>query len=423
MACGTSCKTGGCSVLTVHDWLQDMLPPGVSTADQLYEVRFKSTRKQYYRNPEGLDLVTGDRVIVESERGWDLGMITLSGELVKLQIKKKKVPDNQIGIIQRLATDEEINALVELRDLERPMLTRARAVVASMRLDMKMSDIEYQADGAKAIFYYTAENRVDFRDLLKRLAQEFRIRIELRQIGMRQEAALLGGIGTCGRQLCCNTFLSDFKSVNTNAARYQNVSVNPSKITGLCGRLKCCLNYELDTYMDAIKGIPKVNEIRTETGVAFLQKTDIFKRVMWFSYKKDSNWVALPVARVEELAAMNKAGQKPASLLDENAPLVEPAAKNDFVDVVGQSELHLRQTPGNKKSKSGGKGRPDRGSGPDRGSRPERGNRPDRGNRPTRPDGPRPQGSDRPSSGPSRNNKRSSGSSRERGPAPSGSES
>jgi hypothetical protein len=225
---------------------------------------------------------------------------------------------------------------------------------------MKLTDVEYQADGTKAIFYYTAEQRVDFRELIKILAEDFKLRVEMRQIGQRQEAGLVGGIGSCGRELCCSSWLTEFENVSTASARYQNLSLNPMKITGLCGRLKCCLNFELETYLDAIKDIPKVNQIETELGVAYLQKTDIFKRMMWFSYPEDESWTGLPVEKVIEMVRMNKDGQKPATLHEHEVKT--PGAKNrgpkdnkesiDFVDVVGQSNLHLEKDKKNHKNRN-----------------------------------------------------------------------
>jgi cell fate regulator YaaT (PSP1 superfamily) len=365
MACGSGCSTGCAQLAITHDWLDNMLPPGVPEGENIYEIRFKSTRKGFYRNVYGLNIVTGDAVVVESERGYDVGFVSMGGELVRLQMKKKRIDPQFVGNIIRIANQQDLQRLDELRELEKQYLVKTRAIIAYLKLDMKLSDIEFQGDGAKAIFYYTADQRVDFRELIRALAMEFKLRIEMRQIGLRQEAGLLGGIGSCGRELCCSTWLTDFKSVNTNAARYQNISLNPSKITGMCGRLKCCLNYELETYLDALKNIPDVKEIHTELGVAYLQKTDIFKRKLWYSYGGDANWVALDAEQVVEFYRMNKRGELPPSLTSMEEHQLRPQqgrpqskmnlsrgrieregqsdlAQADYVDVVGQSNLHKR---------------------------------------------------------------------------------
>ncbi|MCE3007901.1 MAG: Signal peptidase-like protein [Bacteroidetes bacterium] len=354
MGCG---KDGGCSTacsskLNVYDWLGNMLPPDTPEHRNIYEIRFKTTRKGFYRNEKGLDVVTGDLVVVESDRGWDVGEITMGGELVLLQMKKKKVNAKHVGTMVRMASEADRQRLQALRDQEAECLFRTRQLVGELGLDMKMSDVEFQADGGKAIFYYTSESRVDFRELIRRLANEFKVRVEMKQIGSRQEAALVGGIGACGRELCCSSWLTDFKSVGTGAARYQNLSLNPTKITGLCGRLKCCLNYELEAYMDALTDIPKVREIQTELGKAYLQKTDIFRRQMWFSYGGDSNWTMLNADRVQELIQLNKKGIKPPSLLPEEEVAARESKKmTDFVDVVGQSDLHERMQRQARKSR------------------------------------------------------------------------
>ncbi|RFP64525.1 Signal peptidase-like protein, partial [Hymenobacter lapidiphilus] len=297
----------------------------------LVEVRFKGGRKDFFRNQSRLPLITGDAVVVEAAgSGWHLGHVSLKGELVRLQMKKKKVPldSKDIRPILRVATDDDAERWQAVRDLETGTMFRARAVVEELRLRMKLSDVEYQADRTRATFFYSADDRVDFRDLIRRLADEFRVRVEMRQISLRHEAGRLGGIGSCGRELCCSTWLSDFKSVSTTAARYQNLSLNPAKLSGQCGRLKCCLNYELDTYLDALKDIPQVQRpLLTEKGEYTLQKTDIFRRKMWFAVRGDNNWVVLPVERVREVLEMNKRGEKPDTLLvpvreEERAPEV-----------------------------------------------------------------------------------------------------
>jgi cell fate regulator YaaT (PSP1 superfamily) len=328
--CGSKggCSSGGCTRLNVFDWLQDLdLPAGFQEFD-LVEIRFKGGRKEFYRNDKRLPLVTGDAVVVEAGgNGWHLGYVSLKGELVRLQMKKKKVAadSKDIRTIIRVATLQDVERYEAARELELNTMFRARSVVDELRLKMKLSDVEYQADRTRATFFYSAEDRVDFRDLIKRLAEEFRVRVEMRQISLRHEAGRLGGIGACGRELCCSTWLTEFKSVSTTAARYQNLSLNPAKLSGQCGRLKCCLNYELETYLDALKDIPQVSRpLQTQQGDAFLQKTDIFKKRMWFAFRGDNNWVMLPTERVKEIQTLNKAGEKPDTLL---APVAEPVVE------------------------------------------------------------------------------------------------
>lgn len=337
-----------------------MQQPTQNEYNNVYEVRFKNTRKAFFRNANGLSLVTGDFVAVESDRGFDVGQISLGGILAQLQMRKKKVRGGleKVKKIYRRATKEDLEKLQLARSREQVTLVRSREIVRMLKLDMKMSEVEYQGDNTKAIFYYIADQRVDFRELIKLLANEFRIRIEMKQIGLRFESALVGGIGSCGRELCCSTWLSDFKTVGTAAARYQNLSLNPMKISGQCGRLKCCLNYELDAYLDALKDIPKVDRIETEMGLAYLQKTDIFKRTMWFSYANESSWIAMEADKVMEMAAMNKKGIKPASLHSLDKEVAEEDKAADFVDVVGQATL--REDPKRKKKKKKkGKGKPE----------------------------------------------------------------
>lgn len=337
------CATGGCNKLNTYDWLGNMMPPGQTEADNIYEVRFKNTRKAFYKNVNGLNLITGDFVAVESDRGFDVGQISLGGVLAKLQMKKKGVKDrpDQVQRIYRRATKEDQEKLRTARAREQAALVLTRQIIKDLRLDMKCSDVEFQGDNTKAIFHYIADERVDFRQLIKILAQEFHIRVEMKQIGLRHESGLVGAIGSCGRELCCSTWLTDFRNVSTSAARYQNLSLNPMKISGQCGRLKCCLNYELESYMDALKYIPEIRSIDTMQGRAFLQKTDIFKQIMWFAFEQEANWVPVPVKLVNEMKAMNDAGTKPMSLhsLDGTEPVQTGDEEMDFVDVVGQSKL------------------------------------------------------------------------------------
>lgn len=331
-----------------------MQQPSLTESDNIYEVRFKNTRKLFFKNANALPLITGDYVVVESDRGFDVGQISLGGIMARLQMRKRKVraDSDRVKKIYRKATKEDVEKLFKAREREQHTLVRTREIIRDLDLDMKLSDVEYQGDNTKAIFYYIADTRVDFRELIKRLANEFRVRVEMKQIGLRHESGLVGGIGSCGRELCCTTWLTDFKTVSTAAARYQNLSLNPMKISGQCGRLKCCLNFELDTYMDALRDIPKVERIETENGLAFLQKTDIFKRIMWFSYQGDSTWIAVQADKVRQLHEMNQSGIKPASLqaLDTEAELAAAEKTMDFVDVVGQSVL--KEDPKRKKKKN-----------------------------------------------------------------------
>jgi len=314
--------------MNVFDWLQDVEIPDSFAGFDIVEVRFKGGRKEFMRNDQRLPLVTGDAVVVDAAgSGWHLGHVSLKGELVRLQMRKKKVPTDskEIRNILRIATPDDEERWQAVRDLETGTMFRARAVVSELRLRMKLSDVEYQADRTRALFYYSAEDRVDFRELIRRLADEFRVRVEMRQISLRQEAGRIGGIGVCGRELCCSTWLQDFKTVSTTAARYQNLSLNPQKLAGQCGRLKCCLNYELDAYLDALKDIPQVQRpLKTSKGEAFLQKTDIFRRRMWFAFKGDNNWVMLDTSRVRELLEMNKRGEIIESLLPPREEAPEP---------------------------------------------------------------------------------------------------
>ncbi|WP_421873273.1 PSP1 domain-containing protein [Marinoscillum sp.] len=312
------CSTGGCNKMNVFDWLADMEGPAQQYYD-IVEVRFKNGRKEFFRNSNDLDLTTGDAVVVDVPNGHHIGHVSLQGELVRLQMRKRNVKDDdEIKSIYRIASQKDLDKFREVKKREMPTLYRTRQIILDLKLQMKLTDIEYQADNTKATFYYSADDRVDFRELIKVLASEFKIRVEMRQISLRQEAGRLGGIGSCGRELCCSTWLGDFKSVSTQAARYQNLSLNPSKLSGQCGRLKCCLNYELDTYMEALKDIPEVNRpLETQKGPAKLQKTDIFKKIMWFGYDDENTWYPLDVKRVHEIIELNKKGKKPVTLAED----------------------------------------------------------------------------------------------------------
>ncbi len=338
-----SCGVGGCNKLNVFDWLANMELPNGQSAFDCIEIRFKNSRKEFYRNVNNLQLHVGDVVAVEASGGHDIGVVSISGELVRLQMKKRNVDpaSEEIKKIYRKAKSTDIDKWREAQGLEYATMHRARTFAVKLNLQMKISDVEYQGDRTKAIFYYTADERVDFRELIKVLADEFKVRIEMKQIGARQEASRLGGIGSCGRELCCSTWLTDFRSVSTSAARYQQLSLNPLKLAGQCGKLKCCLNYELDSYLDALKDFPEVNNVKLETerGRAFHQKTDIFRRTMFFSYTDEpDNFIPLTVDRVKEVMELNKNGAKPPELLIKAiAKVVEK--KPDYENVVGQDSL------------------------------------------------------------------------------------
>ena len=306
-----TCGTSDCNKMNSFDWLTQMGIPQLDQFD-IVEVKFKGGRKEYFRNVDYLPLHTGDPIVVDVPSGHHIGHVSLQGELVRLQMQKRKVRnDDNITRIYRLATQKDMEKWEEAKSREVPTLYRCKQIVDEYGLNMKMSDVEFQADNSKATFYYSAEDRIDFRELIKSLAGEFKVRVEMRQISLRQEAGRLGGIGVCGRELCCSTWLVDFKNVTTSAARYQNLSLNPGKLSGQCGRLKCCLNYELDTYMDAIKDIPQVEKpLLTEKGPAKLQKTDIFRKLMWFNYNHDNDWISITCDRVREIQALNEQGVK-----------------------------------------------------------------------------------------------------------------
>lgn len=322
------CGTNGCNKLNTFDWLIDM---DLSLDEQfdIVEVRFKNGKKDFFRNVNKYPLFNGEPVIVDVPSGHHLGHVSLQGELVRLQMMKKKVNnDDQVRSVYRLATDKDIQKFEEVAIKEGPTLNRSREIISQQKLNMKLTDVEYQADGTKATFYYSADDRVDFRELIKALASEFKIRVEMKQISLRQEASRLGGIGSCGRELCCSTWLTEFKSVTTTSARYQNLSLNPSKLSGQCGRLKCCLNYELDTYMDALKDIPEVKRpLLTSKGEARLQKTDIFKKTMWFGYENENAWISISSERVKQVIALNEVGKKPATLKEDNIELKDEASE------------------------------------------------------------------------------------------------
>lgn len=350
-----TCGSDGCNKLTVFDWLSNMALPGGETPFDCVEVRFKNSRKEFFRNSEGPALTIGDVVATQAKSGHDVGIVTLTGALVKVQMQKKKTDykDPELPKIYRKATQKDIDKWQRCRDKEEEIKKRAREMAILLRLEMKISDVEFQGDGSKATFYYTAEDRVDFRQLIKDMAKAFGIRIEMRQIGYRQEAQRLGGIGSCGRELCCSTWLTDFRSVSTSAARYQQLSLNPLKLAGQCGKLKCCLNYELDMYMEALKDFPSQDtKLYTGKGLAFCQKTDIFKKTMWFSYKDEpANWHALTTEQVREILDKNTKKEEVASLEQYAADnLVED--KMVFESAVGKDSLTRFDRPKRRKKRS-----------------------------------------------------------------------
>ena len=346
--CGTGTCGSGSNKLAVFDWLSNMTLPSGQQRFNIFEVRFKNGRKHFFKNTEKLTISMGDVVAVEGSPGHDIGVVSLGGELVKVQMKKRKVSidSEEIKKIYRKASQRDIEIWEKARNRELETQKRGREILGRLGLKMKLSDVEFQGDGNKATFYYTAEARVDFRQLIKDLAGAFSIRVEMKQVGARQEAARLGGVGSCGRELCCSTWLTDFRKVTTSAARYQQLSLNPLKLAGQCGKLKCCLNYELDTYVDALKDFPKSDvKLLTEKGRAVCQKTDIFKRYMWFAYEGEwMNWFKLTVDQAKEIIALNLKNQKVQSL-EEYAEELKEETKVEFENVVGQDSLTRFDSP------------------------------------------------------------------------------
>jgi cell fate regulator YaaT (PSP1 superfamily) len=349
-----TCGSDGCNKLTVFDWLSNMSLPGDQKPFIGVEVRFKNGRKHFYKNSENLSLSIGDIVATEAMSGHDIGIVTLTGELVKVQMKKKSHDEttDDLPKIYRKATQKDIDIWQTVRAKEAEIQKRSREIAIHLGLKMKISDIEYQGDGSKTTFYYTAEERVDFRQLIRDFASAFSTRVEMKQVGFRQEAARLGGIGSCGRELCCSTWLTDFRSVKTSAARYQQLSLNPQKLAGQCGKLKCCLNYELDTYLDALKDIPKSDiKLITEKGTAICHKTDIFKRFLWYGYEKQGmNWHKISVDNANKVIALNKKGIKVSSL--EEFVVEEHISETKiFENVVGQDSLTRFDKPKSKNNR------------------------------------------------------------------------
>jgi len=352
-----TCSSGGCNKLGVFDWLANMqLPNGKSQYD-IVEIRFKNSRKSFFRNLKGLTLQVGDVVVVDASPGYDVGVVSVIGELARIQVEKKAAgfKPHEARQIKRLATQEDIDKWVDARGRESEVMHRSREMAIRLNLQMKISDVEFQGDCSKATFFYTAEGRVDFRQLIKDMADAFKVRIEMRQIGARQESARLGGIGSCGRELCCSTWLTDFRSVSTSAARYQQLSLNPQKLAGQCGKLKCCLNFELDMYLDALKDFPSTDvKLYTEKGTAFHIKTDVFKQVLWYLYDTGesggSSLIPLSPDRVKEIIALNKDRKKPVDLKD-FIERVEVEVTEDYTNVVGQDDLSRFDSVFKKKKK------------------------------------------------------------------------
>ncbi len=364
--CGSNggCSTGGCNRHNTFDWITAM---GISDTQQfdVVEVSFKNgSRKEFFKNPSFTRTTTGDHVLVESAAGgYDIGKISLSGELVRLQMKRKRVRnDARLGAVIRKAHERDMERLDELRREEKKVMVQARTIARTLDLQMKVCDIEFQGDGRKCTFFYTADGRVDFRELIRHYAKEFKVKIEMRQIGARQESARIGGLGNCGRELCCSTWLSEFKSVNTAAARYQNLAINQTKLSGMCGRLKCCLNYELDTYVDALEDFPdKADRLKTQAGLAVLMKTDVFKRLMYYAYVDNKGkFYTLHVDQVWDAMDMIKEGNIPGSLDDILAmapPPDEPEEEEpDFENVENVIQLPLEKRKKKKKKKKKGRG-------------------------------------------------------------------
>jgi cell fate regulator YaaT (PSP1 superfamily) len=353
-------KDGSCGKLQVTDWLGDIHP--AYKGDDIVEVRFKNTRKDYYKNVNQLKLKVGDLIAVEGNPGHDIGIVSLMGELVYEQLKRHRATLNngEYRKVYRHAKPNDIDKWKEAMALEHETMISSRQIVKDLKLDMKIGDVEYQGDRTKAIFYYIADGRVDFRQLIKVLAETFHIRIEMKQIGARQEAGRIGGIGPCGRALCCSSWMSNFVSVTTNSARYQEISLNPQKLAGQCAKLKCCLNFEVDTYIDAQRNFPPTNiPLETENMVYHYLKADIFAGIFWYAPQGNtpSSLVAVPVERVKEVQRMNKRGKKPEKLVTEEYQ-TENKAKESFQNVVGQDDLdRFNKKPSANKRNNRGKRR------------------------------------------------------------------
>ena len=364
------CSTGGCNRMNTHDWLRNLPMSDFASACKVIEVTFnQGTRKDFFRNPALHNYEKGDLIAVEGISGFDVGEVSLTGEIVRLQMKKRNVKEDNAEMkkILRHATDRDIDIWKQNKAREPEAVIRSRAIARQLKLDMKISQVEMQADGRKATFFYIADGRVDFRELIKVYASEFKVKVEMRQIGARQEAGKVGGIGSCGRELCCSTWLTDFKSVNTAAARYQNLSINQTKLSGQCGRLKCCLNYELDTYLDALQHFPdNCDVIQVTKSNAFLVKKDIFKNLMWYTLPDSNKQYPLTIERVIKIKELNQQGIRP----DDLEPVEVVSSKTvekepEFVELVGQISLKSLDKAADKKRQQ------NRNQNQERGQRPQ----------------------------------------------------
>ena len=363
------CSTGGCNRMNTHDWLRNLPMSDVASACKVMEVSFsQGTRKDFYRNPNLHLFEKGDLIAVEGVSGFDVGEVSLTGEIVRLQMKKRNVKEDnpEMKKVLRVAADRDIETWKQNKAREAEAVIRSRAIARQLKLDMKISQVEMQADGRKATFFYIADGRVDFRELIKVYASEFKLKVEMRQIGARQEAGKVGGIGSCGRELCCSTWLTDFKSVNTAAARYQNLSINQTKLSGQCGRLKCCLNYELDTYLDALQHFPdNCDVIQVVKGNAFLIKKDIFKNLMWYTLPDSTKHYPVPIETVRRIKAQNQQGIIPEELGAVEVVSSKPKEEEpEFVELVGQISLKSLDKAAEQKRRQGQQGNQQRGQRP-----------------------------------------------------------
>ncbi|MDC0459537.1 regulatory iron-sulfur-containing complex subunit RicT [Crocinitomicaceae bacterium] len=355
-----TCNTSGCNKLEVYDWLSNIELPSGQKPYNIIEVRFKNSRKDFYRNTLDKKLQSGDVIVVDALKGYDVGVVSVSGELAKIQVAKKRKNFKPLEAkkVIRIAEQKDMDLWIKARDKEKDLMYKSRTLALNLNLQMKISDVEYQGDLSKATFYYTAEGRVDFRQLIKDMAGEFRIRIEMKQIGARQESARLGGIGSCGRELCCSTWLSDFRSVSTSAARYQQLSLNPQKLAGQCGRLKCCLNYELDMYLEGLSEFPKTDiKLKTQKGNAYHFKTDVFRKTMWYAYPGESELYSLSPDRVKEIIEMNRNGKTPSNLADYEIQKELVSEDVGYSNVVGQDSVSRFESKFKKKTKKKYKGK------------------------------------------------------------------
>jgi cell fate regulator YaaT (PSP1 superfamily) len=348
------CSTGGCNRMNTYDWLVNLPLYDVDDACRVIEVSFNNgSRKEFFRNQSLQYFEKGELITVEGVSGFDVGEVSLTGEVVRLQLKKKGVDEfnSEMKKVLRRSTDRDLEIWKQNKAREKEALIRSRAIARQLNLNMKMSEVEIQADGKKATFFYIADDRVDFRELIKIYASEFRVKVEMRQIGSRQEAGKVGGIGSCGRELCCATWLTDFKSVNTTAARYQNLSINQTKLSGQCGRLKCCLNYELDTYLDALQAFPEnADMLRVTRGMATLIKKDIFKNLMWYVLPDSTKQYPLTIERVKKIRSLNQQNIIPEELEAVEVTSAKPKeVEPEFVDVVGHITLKSLEKADKKK--------------------------------------------------------------------------